>query len=212
MLNGNIKLLTLGATLLLSSVTCGVTFGQAPTTVQLPTFHFFTVQTTVSVPDSGGTYLGGINRAVDSSRTRGLGSRGSASGRSVGGMSVHATIHDLASMDEALLASAAAKRVTPLDTPADAPVNRAPGLVGPASAPVQSVAAIRQQQAGAADAQAAEIAGLYAKAVQADAEKKPVVAKLYYQMVARRDTGNLKQQSLARLDVLTGKSSRIAGR
>src|SRR5262245_35901674 len=44
-----------------------------PTTVQLPTFSFFTVQTVVSVPDGGGMSLGGINRAADGSVTRGFG-------------------------------------------------------------------------------------------------------------------------------------------
>jgi hypothetical protein len=47
--------------------------GQAPTTVQLPTFRFFTVQTSVSVPDGGGAYLGGMKTARDSSLTRGFG-------------------------------------------------------------------------------------------------------------------------------------------
>ena len=42
------------------------------TTVQLPSFSIFSVNTTVSVPDSGGMYLGGVNRARDSSTTRGL--------------------------------------------------------------------------------------------------------------------------------------------
>jgi hypothetical protein len=41
---------------------CG-TAAQAQT-VQLPTFNFFTVRTTVSVPDSGGAYLGGVNRSA----------------------------------------------------------------------------------------------------------------------------------------------------
>src|SRR5207244_3656119 len=32
-------------------------------TVQLPTFTFFSVGTTVSVPDQGAAFLGGVNRA-----------------------------------------------------------------------------------------------------------------------------------------------------
>lgn len=42
------------------------------TTVQLPTFNFTGVSTTVSVPDSGTGYLGGIKRASEGSVTRGL--------------------------------------------------------------------------------------------------------------------------------------------
>jgi hypothetical protein len=41
-------------------------------TVQLPTFNFSTVSTTVTVPDGGTALLGGINRARESSVTRGL--------------------------------------------------------------------------------------------------------------------------------------------
>ena len=35
---------------------------QPAVTVQLPTFSFATVSTTVNVPDGGTTYMGGINR------------------------------------------------------------------------------------------------------------------------------------------------------
>src|SRR5687768_5971375 len=91
----------------------------APTTVQLPTFSFFTVQTTVSVPDSGGAYLGGIGRGADGSTTRGIGplrNRGFGSTRAASGVSVHATIIDRDEMDQAVLAQAAdnSKTVVPL--------------------------------------------------------------------------------------------------
>ena len=197
------------ATLLATGALASTAFGQAPTTVQLPTFRFFTVQTTVSVPDSGGAYLGGINRARDASRTRGLGkgpllsNRGISSERTGGGMSVHATIHDLASMDEALLAEAAGKRVVASESPV---------IVAPITRGVESVAAIRAENDRAARSAAAEIAGIFAKAQRAEAENKPVVAKIYYQMVARRDAGELKQQALERLDVLSGKTAQIAER
>jgi hypothetical protein len=46
-------------------------WGQQNTTVQLPTFNFSTVSTTVSVPDGGTALLGGIGRARESSTTRG---------------------------------------------------------------------------------------------------------------------------------------------
>jgi len=47
-------------------------WGQQNTTVQLPTFNFSTVATTVSVPDGGTALLGGIGRARESSTTRGM--------------------------------------------------------------------------------------------------------------------------------------------
>ena len=44
----------------------------AQQTVQLPTFNFTTVQTTVSVPDGGTGLLGGIGRASEGSVERGV--------------------------------------------------------------------------------------------------------------------------------------------
>src|SRR3954451_10129685 len=68
---------------------------QVPTTVQLPTFSVFTVQTTVSVPDSGGAYLGGSGRGADSSVSRSpLRNRALGSSRVASGVSVGATIID----------------------------------------------------------------------------------------------------------------------
>src|SRR5215472_5520233 len=67
------------------------------TTVQLPTFSVFTVQTTVSVPDGGGMSLGGIDRGVDSTVNRNSGltrNRGIGSTRAASGVSASATIID----------------------------------------------------------------------------------------------------------------------
>src|SRR6476660_9985833 len=84
---------------------------QVPTTVQLPTFSVFTVQTTVSVPDSGGAYLGGIGRGADSSVSRSpLRNRALGSSRVASGVSVSATIIDHEEIDRAILAAAAARR------------------------------------------------------------------------------------------------------
>ena len=89
------------------------------TTVQLPTFSVFTVQTTVSVPDGGGISLGGIDRGVDSTVNRNSGltrNRGLGSSRTASGVSVSATIIDREEMDRAVLAEAAAKRGVPIDS------------------------------------------------------------------------------------------------
>src|ERR1700690_3360504 len=37
---------------------------QVPTTVQLPTFHYFTSTGTVGVPDGGDAFLGGVSGAA----------------------------------------------------------------------------------------------------------------------------------------------------
>jgi hypothetical protein len=212
-------------------------FGQqAPTTVQLPTFSFTTVLTSVSVPDRGSAYLGGIKRAREGSGTRGLGPLANkAGGRDhvAGGMSVHATIIDLAEMDERILAEAAAKRA-----PTDPTLAKAESLTryvgrgilgasagssdrvavggaadhGASAAPVESVAAIRQANAAAAEARASEAEGFLAKARQAEVDNKPAVAKIYYQMVVRRDQGELAQFAQSRLAALAGSTAAVAAR
>jgi len=182
---------------------------QAPTTVQLPTFSFFTVQTTVSVPDSGGAYLGGLGRAADGSRTRGFGplkNRGLGSTRGASGMSVHAQIIDQHEMDQAILAEAAAKRG-----------NSAAGLAGAAGEgsrgeAFESVAVIREQNIAAAAQNVREAAAYLAKARQAEAEGKLSVAKIYYQMVVRRDAGSLKEQAQGRLAAIGVKAAVVATR
>ena len=184
------------------------------TTVQLPTFSYFTVNTTVSVPDRGGAYLGGINRARDSSWSRGFGplaNRGIGSDRMASGVSVHATIIDHEELDRAVLAEAAARRV-----PADPAVAKAEAIsrhvaddasaaAGVPSgtrcrprASLQSRLAMPPQPMNAT----AKRLAYFAKAQAAEAEGKPAVAKIYYQMVTRRDTGSLKQRAESRLATL----------
>lgn len=211
------------------------------TTVQLPTFSYFTVNTTVSVPDRGGAYLGGIHRARDSSTTRGFGplaNRGIGSDRMAGGVSVHATIIDHEELDRAVLAEAAVKRV-----PADPAVAKAEaisrhvgrdpiaansgrgadpessggshlplaGARGRADA-VESVAAIKARNAAAAEERDSEAAAYFAKAQAAEAEGKSAVAKIYYQMVARRDAGELKRQAELRLAAINRANATVAKR
>lgn len=186
------------------------------TTVQLPTFSQFTITTTVSVPDRGGAYLGGLNSGASNSSRLGPGpihNRSLSSSRTASGISVSATIIDHDELDRAILAEAASKRGA-VDTTAvrAAAISKA---VEVASRPTSqraassrnalpgSVAAIRQQNASTADLEAAEVAGYLAKGRQAEAEHKPAVAKVFYQMVARRDNGPMKKEATERLASLT---------
>jgi len=185
------------------------------TTVQLPTFSFFTVQTTVSVPDRGGAFLGGINRGRDGRVARGFGPLQNAAiggDRLASGASVHARIIDTDEIDRMLLAAAAKRAGTPVD-PALAKASAISKHVGVAvsgaaehrpvgTALPGSVAAIRAENASAAAERNAEAAAFFAKAAAAEAEGKPAVAKIFYQMVVRRDSGPLKQQAQARLAAL----------
>jgi len=79
-------------------------------TVQLPTFHYFGVSTTVVVPDRGTIPLGGVTYS-SMGRTQ-FDKVGSSYGRSfdAGGLSVGATIIDHDELDRAVLAEAARKR------------------------------------------------------------------------------------------------------
>jgi hypothetical protein len=190
---------------------------QPATTVQLPTFSQFTVRTTVSVPDGGTAYLGGIDRGVDSSVTRGLGplrNRGIGSGRSASGVSVSATIIDHAEIDRAILAAAAGSReaTTAADMKARAITSALPRSATPATGSAGSalssdlpgsVAAIRAANAALDEQRAQEVKRYLTKAEQAEAAGKTSVAKVYYQMVARRGSGQDRQVAAERLAALT---------
>lgn len=195
-------------------------FAQPATTVQLPTFRFFTVQTTVSVPDSGGAYLGGIKRARDGSVNRGFGplrNRGVGMERGAAGMHVKATIIDNQELDEAVLAAAAAKRggFDPAAAKAHA-LTRNVGRSGIGAQSQQSepafesVAAIRARNAAAAAARQSEAEQYFVKAEEAESAGKPAVARIYYQMVARREAGSLTELAKSRLAALGSKSASVA--
>lgn len=105
----------LASLVVVSLIAAGASSIATAQVVQLPSYNFTTIGTTVSVPDRGAAYLGGVYRSSEGSTIRGVPlvpfknrAIGSSSGAST--MSVHATLIDLAAMDEALLAKAAAKR------------------------------------------------------------------------------------------------------
>jgi hypothetical protein len=201
---------------------------QAPTTVQLPTFQVFSVNTTVSVPDGGGALLGGIKRAADSSTTRGrgplLGNRGIASTRSASNMSVHATIIDHQELDAAVLAEAAARRGSlSLNDKQELATQQKANYISRNLARVEqpvieakpaapSVEEIRRRNELAAANRDAEAAAYFAKAQAAEAEQKPGVAKIYYQMVARRPAGDLRSQAETRLAALNSPPKTLAAK
>lgn len=193
---------------------------QPATTVQLPTFSQFTVRTTVSVPDGGTAFVGGIDRGFESTTTRGLGplgSRSTSGGRSTSGATVSATIIDHTELDRAVLAAAAAGRSSTDSTAAKAqeikaalPVNNVAAKSRGASrdhlALPGSVAAIRHSQHADDQQRAAEIAGDWQRAREAEAAGKLAVAKVYYQLVARSGQKDLQQQAAARLAALSKSS------
>ncbi len=172
------------------------------TTVQLPTFNFFTVATTVEVPDSGAGYLGSVGSGASGRVDRGVPGLGlhpfaNAAGgvaRSGGGTSVRAEIHDLDAMDKALLAGGAAP------TAGSAGLPRA---LATDAAGAQSVAELRRQQAVSDRAPDAEAERLFQQAGDFKSAGKNELAKVYYRMAACRGTGSLRDQAIAALAELS---------
>jgi hypothetical protein len=106
-------------------------------------------------------------------------------------MSVHATIIDHAELDRQVLSQALAQRGTS--------VSNALEKTEPAAAAVASVAALRQQQLAADNAQQLEAQQLFNKAAAYEAANQPGLAKIYFRMAAGRATGDLKTTALARI-------------
>jgi hypothetical protein len=205
-----VNLASAGWSLILSFGLASIAFAQSPTTVQLPTFSFFTVNTTVSVPDSGGTYLGGLLRGRDSSSMRGLApfpglaSRGIASERSAGGMSIRAWIHDFRKLDDAILAEAAAtrKETDPVAIKGKAlaeSLEKSPAGNPAADAPFLSVAEIRRQNEEQDQVRREEALAYFTKGEEYRAAGKPGLARMNYQRAAARDSGKVKEAALKRI-------------
>ena len=195
-------------------------------TVQLPTFNFFTVNTTVEVPDSGGGVLGGVGSSASGCNQRGipgLGSRpftnvaGGARG-AAGSVSVTAEIHDFEAMDRQLLgedfdrtadattaADALAVRKLPIMLrPVVGAKSLQPSALAADSTGSSSIADIRRQQAAEDSAAQEEAQRLFEQATELQSAGKPGVAKVYYQMVAHRATGDLKERAETAIRELSG--------
>lgn len=195
---------------------------QVQQTVQLPTFSFFTVSTTVSVPDSGSAFLGGVKRArygMTSRGTPGLGkvpglsrlfsNRGRGASLASSGASVTATITDHAELDAALLSEAAGIRtggaaLTETDRKAlilsshiGRPSNA--GLRLGVDPPRESVAAIRLRNEAASRVHQAEMQGYWQRGQNAESLKRWGAARVSYDVIVRRGSGELRDRAVARL-------------
>jgi hypothetical protein len=189
---------------------CLLTGGSAAlgAVVQLPTFSHFGVSTTVEVPDSGDGLVGGVDRAASGgSQIGGPLSpwRASGIGSQQGASSTHlvATIHDFEAMDQALLAQARGfGRAPGIELPRENPLASA----GRDSAPTPR-AEIRAQRRQNELAQQAEWEEWLAQGDRAAAAGKPGAARVYYKMVLRRASGELRQEVAARLARLEKKAA-----
>jgi hypothetical protein len=204
-------------------------------TIQLPEFHVFSVHTTVSVPDGGAAYLGGVARARSDAGSRGaplagklpfagrlFHNRGIAAGRRVAAAQASATIIDLDEMDRAVLAEAATRRGGESDKrlveqPAktlSAQVARSAPASGASSVQAQplSVAEIQRRHQLADARRQQEAADFWVRGLAAESAGKLGAARVYYQLAARRAGGPLRQQAAARIKALQDREpSQLAG-
>jgi len=187
--------------------------------VQLPTFSFFTTNTTVSVPDRGGAYFGGVNRASSGSVRRGIpglgarpfNNRGFGASRGAGGLQVVAQIHDMQELDDAVLgrgaAIAAGRSIDRARQPFAGVQVGATGMNA-----IASMNTIERERRAQDLAKLSEAATLLERGRQAISDGKPGVAKIYLQMAARRDTGAVRDQATRLLDSLAAPAkSKLVG-
>lgn len=182
------------------------------TTVQLPTFSQFSTGTTVNVPDGGGVNMGGINRGAMGQDRAGmpLGPKNQAIGanRGAAGMQVRAQIHDMKELEEAVLAAGEAAGAGRGGVEADAERQAlAAAARSSAGQAAPSVAALRQQAELERAGQGNEFEALWAKAQDAEAQGKLAVARVHYQVIARRGPSELKEKATARLAALAGSTT-----
>ncbi len=184
-----------------------------PTVVQLPTFSFFGVSTTVSVPDSGSVLLGG--RPTYSNGSTAFGppflrppflrppwprSRASGGGFAASQSRLGVFIHDFATLDELTLGAAGKLRH------ADAEAPLAPRSSSTASRPTGSLAEARALRAAEVQREAEKIVQLFAKAVESEERGNALAARGRYRQVARQAQGDLRRRALAKVRELEGDS------
>lgn len=189
--------------------------------VQLPTWSSVSGSTTVSVPDGGSALMGGITRSASGRnefgtpllplRNSSIGSQSSASS-----MRVTAQIHDFEAMERALLSqagpdlSAAGAASSPPVLPRQPKGGESWIVRGQDVRSPESVGEIKAEHARKLATAASEAVEFFQRGQRAEAEGKPGVAKIYYQMVVRRVGGDLGGKAQARLDVLGPKGSRAS--
>ena len=171
---------------------------QQPTTVQLPSYSTFGVNTSVSAPDRGSMSLGGGGRSSSGSTAFGP-SRSYGRQSSASRTSVHARVHDLNAMDRQLLDQARKS----YGKPSGSASRKTSGDASSAAAgPPGSVAEARRLHAAETASQERDALKYFAQAERSAAGGKPQVARVLYQMAERRASGELKAEIRRRLDEL----------
>jgi hypothetical protein len=178
---------------------------QVPTTVQLPTFHYFTSTGTVLVPDGGEAFLGGISGSTAGRSEQGIPGLPSrpftnsaiGSSTSAGNVSVSAQIHDFEALDQALLGKTG-------DDVARSSLagNRLLAATKLGPEPLVSVATIRAQLADADAAGDKLAAAALASGREMLTAGKLGVARIYFESAAKQASpnGEVHRQAVAALE------------
>lgn len=201
----------------------------AQNAVQLPTLSSFRTGTTVSVPDRGSVYTGGVNRAADGRNEFGapllpFGNRSIGSERSASSVWTSVYIHDFQAMDEALLSRArgstyrppvrrsltpspsatAGSRTLPAQPQAARTTWQARSTPLPTTGPLsQSVAQLKAERVGEQQARAGEAQQLFERGKTAEIKGKLNVARIYYRLASQKAQGPLQEQILAQLKLVS---------
>jgi hypothetical protein len=172
--------------------------------VQLPSFSFFGVDTSVMAPDRGSAYIGGVRRVSSGSTAFGPGlgpRRAIGSSTSASQLRAKATIHDFAAHDEAHNEALLGNLQSSPDTaPARGDESSA------ARAPRGSLAEARRQYAAelAANDEAAQ--DTLAKARKSASDGKLGAARIFYKMAARDASADLRRKIEREIDALPSRS------
>ncbi|MEO8496912.1 MAG: hypothetical protein ABI614_17715 [Planctomycetota bacterium] len=193
--------------------------------VQLPTYQVFSVGTTVSIPDRGAAYLGGVTRGAWGSSSSGVPglsqvpglnrlftNRGIGSSVSSSHAYATATIIDHAEMDRMLLEEAAARRGEPVaasetDRRAaflSAFVAKRPttSVADPAIADSEDAGDFAARLAAAESEYEAEMAACLQRAEAAVAAGRLGAARCCYNVLIRRGSDEQKRFAAERLTAL----------
>lgn len=165
----------------------------ANVTIQLPNFSTFGVNTTVLVPDSGPSPYAAQRQAFYSRVMYGRMNpqRATAAQRSAAIASVTAQVHDQRQADETILQAVRSRRANWVRGSTPARSARVPQAADPQLLSVAEIERRQRRQSAAGNREAAQ---LLEKARQAQDAGKTSVAAIYYDMAARRATGELAEQ------------------
>lgn len=170
--------------------------------VQLPTFSVFSVQTTVSAPDSGVAFVGGLGHAASGYASVGppllpWAQRAGGQARRYQSLVVRAAVHDLEALDEAVLEQAA--RMALARETGDARGARGGST---ADRPVASLAELRRRKEALLAAQQRQAQAMYERGKEALGGGQVHTARAWFRMAAYRARGALRAEILDQLELL----------